>query len=74
MIDEDRVKELLQRSGLHLNLSTEDFDKSFADIGIDSLDLFNFLAEVEISLGKSISDTDLEDSYTLNKLMKNLNR
>lgn len=74
MIDEGKVKELLLRSGLNLNLSPEDFDKPFGDIGIDSLDLFNFLAEVEISLGKSVGDEDIEDNYTLNKLMKHLNK
>lgn len=74
MIDEGKVKELLQRSGLNLNLTPEDFDKPFGDIGIDSLDLLNFLAEVEISLGESVDDKDIEDNYTLNKLMNHFNK
>ena len=73
MIDQKKILEILNQSGVELTLSEEDFSKHFKEIGIDSLDVFNFLAEIEVVLGKSISDSEFENINTLNDVISFLN-
>jgi len=73
MIDHAKILEILEQSGLDVELIAADFDKPFSDIGLDSLDVFNFLSEVEVVLGASISDSDFESINTFNDLIRFLN-
>jgi acyl carrier protein len=73
MIDQTKILEILKQSGLEVEPTAEDFDKPFSDIGLDSLDVFNFLSEIEVALGASISDSDFESINTFNDLIRFLN-
>lgn len=74
MIDQDKIREILKESGLDIEPTTEDFEKSFAEIGLDSLDVFSFLSEIEVQLGKSFSEEEYGELSTLGDVMKLLNR
>lgn len=74
MIDEAKIMEILQQAGLDVQLSQDDFDKPYNDIGLDSLDVFNLLTEVEVVLGKQVDDSDFEHINTLNDLIRFLNK
>jgi acyl carrier protein len=73
MIDQDKIREILAQAGLEVTTTAGDFDKPFKDIGLDSLDVFNFLSEIEVALGKSISDSEFESINTLNDVIEFLN-
>ena len=73
MIDQNRVREILKESGLDIEPATEDFEKPFAEIGLDSLDVFGFLSEIEVQLGKSFSEEEYGDLKNLNDVLNLLN-
>lgn len=73
MIDQDKIREILKESGLDIEPTTEDFEKSFAEIGLDSLDVFSFLSEIEVQLGKSFSEAEYGELKNLNDVLKLLN-
>lgn len=74
MIDQKKIHELLIQAGTEVVLTENDFDKPFKEIGLDSLDIFNFLGEIEESLGRPISDEDFENLNTLNDVIEFLNK
>ena len=74
MIDQKKILEILNQSGVEIRPSEDDFGKPFKEIGIDSLDVFNFLGEIELELDKSISDSEFENINTLNDVLSFLNR
>lgn len=73
MIDQDKIREILKESGLDIEPTAEDFEKSFAEIGLDSLDVFSFLSEIEVQLGKSFSEEEYGELKNLNDVLKLLN-
>lgn len=73
MIDQEKIREILVQAGLDITSSAEDFDKPFKDIGLDSLDVFSFLSEVEVVTGKSFSDDEFVELKTLSDVMAMVN-
>ena len=73
MIDQAKIQQILKQSGIETELAVEDFDKTFEDLDMDSLDVFNFLSEIELALGKSVGDSEFEKINTLNDVMVFLN-
>jgi len=51
-----------------INLSEEDFDRPFDEVGIDSLDLMTILLEVNGQIGVDVPDEDIPGLTTLNLL------
>jgi len=74
MIDENKIKEILKQAGLEVEPKEEDFDKLFSEIGLDSLDVFSFLSEIEIVLGKSFSEEEFAGLKNLNNVIDILNK
>jgi acyl carrier protein len=74
MIDKAKLIEVLKKAELDILVNFNDFDKSFKDIGLDSLDVFNFFTEIEINLNKKIEDQDYKKINTLNELLLFLNK
>lgn len=73
MINQAQIIALLQKSGTDITPAPEDFDKSFAEIGLDSLDVYNFFGEIEIELGKKISDEEFQNLHTLKDVIDFIN-
>lgn len=74
MIDQNKIKEILKQAGLEINPSEDDFDKPFKEIGLDSLDVFGFLSEIEVALGKSFSEEEFASLKSLNDVIELLNK
>lgn len=52
----------------HLTIEESDFDKTLDQVGVDSLDLSSVLLEIEEKFGIDISDEDIEQFETINKI------
>ena len=50
IVDENKIKEILKQASLEVEPNAEDFGKPFSEIGLDSLDVFGFLSEIEVAL------------------------
>lgn len=70
MIDHKKINNLLKKADLDVNLSVDDLEKPFSDIGLDSLDVFAFLSEVEIFAGITFSDEDFQNIKTFNDVIR----
>ena len=73
MVDQQKILDILKASGSDVEPSTEDFDRSFSEIGLDSLDVYNFLSEIEVNLGKKVSDEEFQNLNTLNDVINFVN-
>ena len=74
MIDKEKIREILNQAGLDIIPSDDDFNKPLNGIGLDSLDIYNFLSEIEVATGKSISDSEFEHLDTLNDVIGFFNK
>lgn len=73
MVNQSQLLGLLQKSGSDVEPALEDFDKAFNELGLDSLDVYNFLSEIEVELGRKIGDEDFQTFHSLNDVMTFLN-
>lgn len=73
MIDQTKILEILEKSGSEVAPSLDEFDLTFQAIGLDSLDVYNFLSELEVELGINISDEDFENMSTLRDVIGFIN-
>lgn len=73
MIDAEKLVEILEKSGSDLKPAADDFGKPFSDIGLDSLDVYNLLVEVELAVGRKISDDDFQRINSLSDIIKFFN-
>ncbi|MDC0010725.1 acyl carrier protein [Porticoccaceae bacterium] len=72
MILQERLKEILSSSGAEVDSSAINGNMTFEDMGMDSLDMFNFFSEIDGELGVDVPDEVFEQLTTLNKLEKYL--
>ena len=56
---------LLMQSVKGIDLSGIDNDKSFSDLGIDSLDQASFLMAIDEAFGINIPDSDVDKCYSI---------
>lgn len=60
MVTEDQVRNALKVSGVSVDADTIPTDTSFSDLGMDSLDFFNVVAEMQDITGREIPDEDID--------------
>ncbi len=70
MIIQQRLAEILVKSGSSAKFSDVDISKSFSQIGLDSLDVYSFFSEIEIELGVKIQDDDVPDLVSMEKVIE----
>lgn len=70
MTIQQRLSEVLSKSGASVDFSESDFSKSFAEMGLDSLDVYSFFTEIEVELGVKIQDDDIPDLVTMEKVLE----
>ena len=76
MIERTELVELLVQSGCELESTDVDFQQSYSELGLDSLEVFDFFRQIDEKLGVDVPDKDLdrlknlEDTYQylINKL------
>ena len=69
MIDQEMLAKIMADQGLNAPSSPEEFDKPFADLGLDSLDIFGVLSEVETAVARMVTDEDFRKMSTLNDII-----
>lgn len=73
MIDKDQIIKIIEDIDIDVKSEDIDFNKPLKELGIDSLDTFNLISEVETIFNKKISDDTFEKIISLNDLLKFLN-
>lgn len=68
MVTKQQLAKILSNVGSNIDPDSIDYDATFTATGLDSLDIFNFFAEVDAEFGVAIPDADFEKIDTLNKL------
>lgn len=74
MIDEKTVIQIIDDMQIDLKVTKDDFHRTFNDLGMDSLDVFNFISEVEINQKFKIDDSDFEKIKSIHDLIKLLKK
>lgn len=74
MITEEQVIEMINKT-LEMNLDPKNTprDETLKTLGIDSLDFYNVLVELEDLTSKKVLDEDLEKMLTINAITKYFN-
>lgn len=74
MFDKKKIDGLLKSSGLASELDDTQYNWAFNDAGLDSLDVYSLLSEIETQCGINVSDADFEGMSSLNDLIAYLNK
>lgn len=70
MITKEQIIKIINQSlEMHLDFKDVPEQSTFKDLGIDSLDFYNILIELENYTGKKIDDEDLANLQTLKDLL-----
>tara|TARA_R110000824_G_scaffold400686_1_gene608839 strand:- start:8043 stop:8273 length:231 start_codon:yes stop_codon:yes gene_type:complete len=72
MLTKDFLKELIMKAGVDIDKEDIQLDKKFSELGMDSLDTFNFFTEIDAELGVDVPDEDFEELDTLDKVFEYL--
>ncbi|MFK3774618.1 acyl carrier protein [Pseudomonas sp. NPDC089406] len=72
----DKVKELLKAAGLSVDVATiTDNDQPLREAyGLDSLDMFNALLEIQNHTGREVPESDIEGLRTINDFVAYFSR
>ena len=71
MIEKAKVEEIVVTHGVASDLEPPIAgDAQFADLGLDSLDVFNILNDLEALSGIQIPDEDVEKVKTIDSILK----
>lgn len=68
MITNEQLTEILLRSGVDLEARKIDFTQSFSEMGLDSLDMYNFLTQIDDELDIDVPDEVFDQLDTMEKL------
>ena len=60
----DRLIQIMKQAGIQVP-DTVNPDAELSDIGLDSLDTYNFFVEIETELGINVPDEELDNLKTL---------
>jgi acyl carrier protein len=74
MITSEKLIELLMSSGADISEETIKSDVLFSDIGLDSLDLYNFFSEIDSELGIEVPDEDFVELQNIEQVVIYLNQ
>ncbi|MDQ7732081.1 phosphopantetheine-binding protein [Halomonas sp. SpR1] len=72
MITSEKLIDILINSGAEVDRSDISTDKSFEELGLDSLDIFNFFTEIDAELGIDVPDKDFESLQSIEDVSKYL--
>ncbi|RBO85741.1 acyl carrier protein [Marinomonas aquiplantarum] len=68
MINNEKLIDILVKSGVDVEKENIHAEQSFEDMGLDSLDMFNFFTEIDEQLGVEIPDDDFEGMNNLDEV------
>lgn len=68
MIDNETLIDILVKSGADVEKQNVKHDQPFKDMGLDSLDMFNFFTQIDDDLEVEVPDEVFEHLDTLEKV------
>ncbi|MCT7655662.1 phosphopantetheine-binding protein [Oceanimonas sp. NS1] len=68
MITFEKLVDVLKESGADVDFGSLTPEQKFENIGLDSLDMFNFFTEIDDKFGIDVPDEDFEQLDTMEKL------
>lgn len=73
MLTADKVKEMLSSINGQVDANDLKNDLNLTDQGIESLDSFDFFLQVEEDFDVTVSDDQMDDLNTINKIVEYVN-
>lgn len=70
MLTENDVIDIINKLAIDYDKNIISGDATFKSLGIDSLDIFNVLVELETVTGQKIPDSDVDKLITINAIVK----
>ncbi|MGB3500417.1 MAG: phosphopantetheine-binding protein [Mesorhizobium sp.] len=70
MLTKDDILEFVRQSGADIAAQDGVYTKPLVELGLDSLDIFNALNEVEKGTGVNIPDEQVEKLQTIEDILK----
>jgi acyl carrier protein len=70
MITTDKILEIIQRAASSVDVTKIDFDTRLREYGVDSMDFFLIVVELQEIVGKDIPDQDLDQLRTVNAIQE----
>ncbi len=70
MLNEKDVIDLIKDIGVDINTNKISYEATLASMGIDSLDIFNILVELETKTGQKVPDDDVDKLTTINAIVQ----
>ena len=69
MLSKTQIEEIMLNAGLAVDLQPPiPTSEEFSDLGLDSLDVFNILVELETLTGIEVPDSDIEKVQTIDDI------
>lgn len=69
MITEQQVRKAMKDNDVQVDADAVPTDVSFVDLGMDSLDFFNVVAELQDITGREIPDEDIDRLRTIDGII-----
>ena len=73
-IDSHDVINAINSIEVEVDLNNDNLDADLYDLGLDSLDFYNFLIILEEKTGITVSDEDIAGLNTINNILKFFNK
>ena len=70
MLTEQNVIDIIGELDINVDKNNITSDTTLKSLGIDSLDIFNLLVELETKTGKKIPDDDVDKLTTINAIVE----
>ncbi|MBM6551156.1 acyl carrier protein [Marinomonas ostreistagni] len=74
MIKANDLWSLMAQADIDVEASEANTEKTFSELGLDSLDVFNFFVEVDTEYGVVVADDEFEALNTLEKVAQRINQ
>lgn len=74
MITKEKLIEVMLSAGVEIEADDIDPNATFEELGLDSLDVFNFFSEIDAELGVEIPDSDFDKLQTIKQIAAYINK
>ena len=68
MLTIEQILDAIKSSGVEIDKSSMPVQKTFKDLGLDSMDVFNILIELQNITGIEIPDGDIKELQSIEKI------
>lgn len=70
MLLKQDVIDIIKELGISVDINEVKDDTTLKSLGIDSLDVYNLIIELEMKTGRNVSDDDVDKLSTINSIVE----